>query len=307
MVILSSVIAHLENHNIRFKYKGDLNLSIDKFSTLENYKNSSVIWISDIKKIDLDLLVKTNDLLIVTVPEYEFELSKIFENVMYGDNSKEIFFTILADFIYTSPEITGQKTNSIIKAKNIGKNVIIGFNCYIGNEVEIGDDVIIKNNVSIESKVKIGDRTIIHSGVVLGTDGYGFFQNSDGQNIRVPHFGGIIIGSDVEIGANTCIDRGTLEDTRIGNNVKIDNLCHIAHNVMIEENVCVIALSMIAGSVILKKNAYIAPSSSIRNQVTIGENSVVGLGAVVVKDVEKNVVVAGVPAKIIRVRNDALV
>jgi len=82
--------------------------------------------------------------------------------------------------------------------------------------------------------------------------------------------------------------------------VKIDNLCHIAHNVVIKENCNVIALSMLAGSVILEKNAYIAPGALVKNQLTIGENSLVGLGAVVIKNVEANKVVAGVPAKVIK-------
>lgn len=90
----------------------------------------------------------------------------------------------------------------------------------------------------------------------------------------------------------------------IGNNVKIDNLCHIAQNVVIEDNVNIIALSMIAGSVQIKENSYIAPTASVRNQLTIGKNITVGLGAVVVKDVEDNVIVAGVPAKAIHRSGD---
>jgi UDP-3-O-[3-hydroxymyristoyl] glucosamine N-acyltransferase len=90
---------------------------------------------------------------------------------------------------------------------------------------------------------------------------------------KAPHMGRVIIGNDVEIGANTCIDRGTLRDTIVGDNVKIDNLCHIAHNVIIEYNVSIIVLSTIAGSVILKENSYIAPSASVINQLTIDKRS----------------------------------
>lgn len=149
-------------------------------------------------------------------------------------------------------------------------------------------------------KVKIGCNTIIHSGVVIGTDGFGYFDNEDGLHEKVEHFGGVSIGDNVEIGANTCIDRGTLDDTYIGNNVKIDNLCHIAHNVTIEENSMVIALSMLGGSSTLKKNVYIAPGVMVMNQVTIGERSLAGMGAVVIKDVQNNKVVIGVPAKELR-------
>lgn len=190
--------------------------------------------------------------------------------------------------------------NSVVETNSIGKNVYIGHNCYIGKDVVIGDNVVIKNNVSIEGKVIIGNNAIIHSGVVIGSDGYGYYQDKEGRNIKVPHFGGVIIGENVEIGANTCIDRGTLDNTVIGNNVKIDNLCHIAHNVVIKDNCSVIALSMLGGSVVLEKDSYIAPGAIIKNQLKIGEKSLVGLGAVVIKDVEKNKVVAGVPAKVIK-------
>jgi len=116
----------------------------------------------------------------------------------------------------------------------------------------------------------------------------------------VPHYGGVVIGQNVEIGANTCIDRGTLDDTIIGNNVKIDNLCHIGHNCIIKDNSSIVALSMLGGSAIIEENSYIAPGVMIKNQLKIGENSLIGIGAVVIKDVEKNKVVAGVPAKVIR-------
>ena len=104
----------------------------------------------------------------------------------------------------------------------------------------------------------------------------------------------------MEIGANVCIARGTLADTIIECNVKIDNLCHIAHNVHIGKNCLVIAQSMLGGSSVLHDDVYVAPAAAIINQVEIGRNSLVGMGAVVTKSVEENKVVAGVPAKVLR-------
>jgi UDP-3-O-[3-hydroxymyristoyl] glucosamine N-acyltransferase len=190
--------------------------------------------------------------------------------------------------------------NSVIETIDFGKNVYIGHNCYIDKNVSIGDNVVIKNNVTIEGKVKIGNNTTIFSGVVIGSDGFGYYQDNNGINTKVSHYGGVIIGDNVEIGANTCIDRGTLDDTIIENNVKIDNLCHIAHNVIIRENSLVIALSMLGGSSVLERNSYVAPGVMVMNQLTVGENSLVGMGAVVIKNVEKNKIVAGVPAKVIK-------
>jgi UDP-3-O-[3-hydroxymyristoyl] glucosamine N-acyltransferase LpxD len=301
MIKIKSILEFLERQNIKFHYCGIENLEIDKFSSLDNTVSRSITWIKDVeKKSNLDHLKKNGveDLLVVC---NEFETSE-YQNINYifCSNPKEVYFTILNHVFNKEIVKNFISPKSVVETSNIGKDVYIGHNCYIGPDVSIGDNVRIKNNISIEGKVEIGDNSIISSGGIIGSDGYGYFQNEEGINIKVPHFGGVLIGKNVEIGANTCIDRGTLGDTIIGDNVKIDNLVHIAHNVVIEENVSVIALSMVAGSVLLKKNSYIAPSTSIRNQLTIGENSMVGLGAVVVKDVEDNVVVAGVPAKTIK-------
>ena len=137
----------------------------------------------------------------------------------------------------------------------------------------------------------------IEHGAVIGSDGYGYSRAKDGKIEPFPHIGGVHIEDDVYIGANTCIDRGSLGDTVIGKGSKIDNLVHIAHNVIIGENVMVIANSMIAGSVNVRNNSWIAPSASILNQKSIGEGSTVGIGAVVLKDVEAKTVVSGVPAR----------
>ena len=107
-----------------------------------------------------------------------------------------------------------------------------------------------------------------------------------------------MIGDNVEIGANTCIDRGTLGDTVIEDGAKIDNLCHIAHNVHLKKNSVIIALSMIAGSCVVEEGAWVAPCSAVREGRTVGKNSLVGLGSVVVKDVPEDTVVMGVPAKV---------
>ena len=238
------------------------------------------------------------------VNETNNNLSEIKGDFLVSYNSKELFFSIINKFFVEEKNKNYIGSSSVVETCEIGKNVYIGHNCYISPNTVIKDNVIINNNVVIEGDVLIGNDTIIYSGAIIGSDGYGYYKNEKGINVKVPHLGGVVIGSNVEIGANTCIDKGTLGNTIIEDNVKIDNLCHIAHNVHIEKNVNVIALSMIAGSVLLKENSYIAPSSSVKNQLTIGSDSIVGLGSVVVKDVEPSVVVAGVPAKVIRKLGD---
>ena len=166
--------------------------------------------------------------------------------------------------------------------------------------MEIGDNVFIENNVIIDNKVCIGENTIIHSGVVIGKEGFGYFKNDDGISIKVPHFGGVEIGHDVEIGANTCIDRGTLDDTIIGDYVKIDNLCHIAHNVIIGKRTKITAMSLLAGSSELGDECYLAPGVIVKNQVKIGARCIIGMGAMVLKDVEDQKVIVGSPGKVLR-------
>lgn len=299
-ISVEDIMRYLDKVNLEYKIAGNSKLMINRYSSLKNIENGSITWIKEIEKFNYTDLKGCSDLIIVSCEAIEIEINK--DNICFiiCRNPKEVFFTILEEF-FKQKEYRGFISgSSVVETKDIGNDAYIGHNCYIGKEVIIEDDVVIKNNVTIEGKVKIGRNTIIHSGVVIGTDGYGYFQNSEGKNMKVPHYGGVIIGRDVEIGANTCIDRGTLDDTVIGDNVKIDNICHIAHNVIIEENCSVIAISMLGGSVVLEKNSYIAPGAIIRNQIVVGENSLVGLGAVVTKDVESNKVVAGIPAKVIK-------
>jgi UDP-3-O-[3-hydroxymyristoyl] glucosamine N-acyltransferase len=218
-------------------------------------------------------------------------------NIIQCENPKETFFEILNRF-FVIPKKAGIELDSIVETQNIGTDVSIGHHCYICKDAIIGNNVSIKNNVIIECPAEIGDNTIIWSGVVIGTDGYGYYKKDDGINYKVPHFGGVKIGRNVEIGANTCIDRGVLVDTVIGNNVKIDNLCHIAHNVLIEDNVMITAMSALSGSSTVKENAYIAPGTLVLNQKTVGKNAFVGIGSVVIKNVQNSKAVFGVPARV---------
>ena len=154
------------------------------------------------------------------------------------------------------------------------------------------------NTINYDSSIP-GD--VITMGVCDGcNDGFQYIKDADGGLIKFPHFGNVILEDDVEIANNTCIDRGALSNTIIRKGVKIDNLVHIAHNVEIGENTQVIALSMIAGSVKIGKDCWISPSSCIKNQLTIGDNVLIGMGAVVISDVESDSIMVGNPAKLLR-------
>lgn len=181
----------------------------------------------------------------------------------------------------------------------IGENTHIGANCTIG-KCRIGANCVIHSNAVIYDNVQIGNYVIIHAGAVIGTEGLGCEKAEDGTWIKFPHLGGVIIGDNVEIGANSYVSRGALSDTVIGNGTKINGICFIAHNVVIGENVLITGCVMICGSVRIHDGANVSPGATIREQVTIGEESHIGLGAVVTKNIPANQIWIGNPARYLR-------
>lgn len=179
-------------------------------------------------------------------------------------------------------------------------SAVIGPFCVIGDDVTIREDVVISSHCFIGKNVFIGKRVNISSGVRIGNDGFGYIRDDNGIPVNFPHIGGVIIEDDVDIGANTCIDRGGLGNTHLKNGCKIDNLVHIAHNVIIGENAYVIANVMIGGSTVIGRNAYIAPSVTLRDVIKVEDNSLIGIGAVVTKNVPSGEVWVGSPARKLR-------
>lgn len=178
----------------------------------------------------------------------------------------------------------------------------IGADCYIGPYSVIGKAIIgrhtyIDSHVRIYDGVEMGHDCVIKSGAVLGGAGFGYEKDENGNRFRFPQIGQLIMGDYVEVGANTCIDRGALADTVIGNYTKINNLCHIAHNNKIGRNVMVTGCVNISGSNIIDDDVWIAPNSSIRGWVHIEEGATVGMGAVVVKDIPARETWVGNPAR----------
>lgn len=177
----------------------------------------------------------------------------------------------------------------------IGDNCVIYAGCYIGHGVEIGKNCKLYPNVSIREYAKIGNRTIIHNGTVIGSDGFGYVEEGDARQ-KVPQNGIVVIGEDVEIGANTTIDRARFGETRIGNGVKIDNLVQIAHNVHIGDNSVVVAQVGISGSTCIGEHVIIAGQAGLTGHLTIGSNVVIGAQSGVNKDVPPGTFVLGSPA-----------
>ncbi|HTS34312.1 MAG TPA: UDP-3-O-(3-hydroxymyristoyl)glucosamine N-acyltransferase [Candidatus Solibacter sp.] len=159
----------------------------------------------------------------------------------------------------------------------IGENTVIGEGCAIGAGVIVGRDCKIYPNVTIYPGTTLGDRVIVHAGAVLGSDGFGYVRDSKtGQYEKFPQVGKLAIEDDVEIGANTTIDRGALDETRIQRGAKIDNLVHIGHNCQIGEDVVIAAQTGLSGSIVIEKGAVLGGQVGIGEHARIGEGVMLG-------------------------------
>ena len=173
----------------------------------------------------------------------------------------------------------------IDKGAQIGERAEIGAGCYVGEGTRIGAHSRLCANVTVYWGCTIGKRCLLHSGVVIGADGFGF-ANEGGQWKKIPQLGGVVIGDDVEIGANTTVDRGTLDDTVIEDGAKLDNQIQIAHNVRIGANTAIAACVGIAGSAQIGRNCALGGASMIRGHITIVDNVTVSPGTVITKSLE---------------------
>ena len=204
--------------------------------------------------------------------------SVISENVTYGEQ------LYLGSFSYVGKNVT------------IGKNVKIYPNCFIGDNVSIGDNCIFFAGVKIYSETEIGNNCNFHSGCVVGSDGFGFAPTEEGTYNKIPQIGNVIIEDDVEIGANTTIDRATLGITLIRKGVKLDNHIQIAHNVEIGENTVIAAQTGIAGSTKIGSNCLIGGQVGIAGHLTIGNNVRVQAQSGIGKNIPDGEIIQGSPA-----------
>ena len=182
---------------------------------------------------------------------------------------------------------------SICEGSVIGNNVKIHSNCQIGENVIIGDNTIVFSNVSIYQQCKIGKNNIIHSGAIIGSDGFGFAPTKNNNYKKISQIGNVETSDNVEIGANTTIDRATMGSTKISEGVKLDNLIQIGHNVTIGENTVIAALVAIAGSSEIGKNCMIGGQSGIAGHLKIGDNVKIAGQTGVASNIEEGKTIQG--------------
>jgi len=226
-------------------------------------------------------------------------------------NPKFAFAQVLRVFapepkIYKGIHATAQIHDTAVLGDNvsvhasavIGENTVIGDNSvifpfvYVGDNVKIGSNCVIYPHVVLHDDTEIGNSVVIHSGSILGTDGFGYMFIED-RHYKIPQIGRVIIGDDVEIGANVTIDKARTGSTRIGRGTKIDNLVHIGHNCTIGDHSVIVAQVGISGSVNIGKGVILAGQAGVKDHVNIGDGAIVGAKSGVIGDVGPGQFVSG--------------
>ncbi|MFH7319997.1 UDP-3-O-(3-hydroxymyristoyl)glucosamine N-acyltransferase [Desulfurivibrio sp. D14AmB] len=182
------------------------------------------------------------------------------------------------------------------KGVRLGQRVAIGAGVAIGDQVEIGEEVVIHPNVTIYPRCRIGNRVIIHAGSVIGSDGFGYATTAQGKHVKRAHQGVVVVGDEVEIGANVCVDRATFGETVIGAGTKIDNLVQVGHNVEIGENCLLVAQVGIAGSTRLGKLVVLGGQAGIAGHLELADGVMVAGQSGVHNNQPAGARVAGYPA-----------
>jgi len=245
---------------------------------------------------DFDFRGKT----LIRVDDPKFAIARIAE---LFNPYQEVGFKGISEKAYIGNNVNLGKNVTIMPFASIQDNVKIGDNAvifsgvFIGYNSIIGNNVVLKSNVVIYPGTTIGDNVIIHAGSVVGSDGFGYVDR-EGTHYKIPHIGKVVIEDNVEIGANTCIDRAFIGETIIGKGTKIDNLVQIAHNVKIGKNTIIVSQAGIAGSTEIGNNVIIAGQAGIVDHSKIGDNVVIMAKAGVEdKEVPPNKILLGIPAR----------
>jgi UDP-3-O-[3-hydroxymyristoyl] glucosamine N-acyltransferase len=257
---------------------------IDNLSTIENAREGSITFLSNQKYFNL--LDNCKASAIVVDKEFKEDLKF---NFLKSDDPYITYATLSKIFKPESESLTPSVHESAVisELSSIGNNVHIGPNVVIGPNCIIQDNVTIHANCSIVKNVSISSNTLIHPGCVIGSDGFGFAPSQNGY-VKIEQLGCLKIGKNVEIGANCTIDRGAIDDTEIKDGVILDNLIHIAHNVILGENSAIAASCAIAGSTKIGKNFRMGGLSGVLGHLKICDNVSVGAHTLITKDIKES-------------------
>lgn len=291
---------------------GNEDVAVHKLSKIEEGEKGSLSFLSNPKYTKY---VYITDASIIIVNKSFLPEKEVNTTLIKVDDAYQAFSTLLEYYNQFKQDKSGIEAQSFIsESASIGDNLYLGAFAYIGDHAKIGNNVKIYPNVFIGDNVRIGDNTVIyagtkiyydsiignnceiHSGAVIGADGFGFAPNKEGEYNKVPQIGNVIIEDHVDIGAATTIDRATLGSTIIKKGVKLDNQIQVAHNVEIGENTVIAAQTGIAGSTKIGKNCMIGGQVGIVGHITIGNNVRVQAQTGIAKSVKDDEIIQGTPA-----------
>jgi len=293
---------------------GDQTIIIFGVASIEKAQTGDIVFVENSKFLEKALLSQAsaivlpkklvpkdfNQKVLILVDQAKLAFAQIINVIHPSIKVYSLIETtaIIANTAQLALDVSVGHHSIIGKKTKIGSCSVIGSHCVIGQEVEIGQECVIHSNVTIYDKVKILDRVVIHSGSVIGSDGFGYVFY-DGQYHKFPQIGDVIIESDVEIGSNVSIDRGALDSTVIGQGTKIDNLVQIAHNVKIGKT-CVLAAQVgVSGSSIIEDNVIVGGQVGIADHVRIESGAIIGAQAGIPtgKIIRRGLTVWGTPAR----------
>lgn len=291
---------------------GNPNAEVSKLSKIEEGDEGSLTFLANPKYINYIYTTKATVTIVNDsfIPEQEINTTLIKVEDAYAAFSKLLHFYNQVKLNKTGVEPQSFMSEGTKHGENlylgsfsyIGQNVVLGNNVkiypnsFIGDNVAIGNDVCVFAGAKIYSETVIGNNCIIHSGVIIGADGFGFAPNEEGEYDKVPQIGNVIIEDNVDIGANTTIDRATLGSTIIRKGVKLDNQIQIAHNVEIGKNTVIAAQTGVAGSTKIGENCMIGGQVGIVGHLTIGNNVRVQAQSGVTRNVKDGEILQGSPS-----------
>ena len=303
------------NEILKGELVGDTNRQIDGPEQLEKAGNNHITFIGSIKYVPL---WETSNACAAIVDE-KLAIEPGENRALIRVKNADLAMARLLEVFDPGPppfDVAIHPTAVVHETATIGAACKIGAGCYVGKDVVLGDAVVLFPNVTILDETKVGNSTVVwpgtvirerceigsycifHNNVSIGADGFGYRPAEDGRGlVKVPQIGNVVIGNGVEIGANSCVDRGKFSSTIIGDGCKIDNLVQIGHNSVMGRSCIMAGHSGLAGSVTLGDGVIIGGSASINDHVTIHSGGIVGGGSGVINDVPAGKTVLGYPAR----------
>jgi UDP-3-O-[3-hydroxymyristoyl] glucosamine N-acyltransferase len=267
------------------RVEGDENATVNTFAKIEEGKPGAISFLSNPKYIHH--IYETSSSVVLINEDVELEKT-VSPTLIRVKNAYESVARLLQLYESMKPKKTGIDSLAFVSpSAKIGKDVYIGPFTYVGENVEIGDGTRIYPNVTIYDGTRIGKQVTIHAGAVIGADGFGFAPNQEGYE-KIPQIGIVIIEDNVEIGANTCIDRSTMGQTIIHQGVKLDNLIQVAHNCEIGENTVMSAQAGMAGSTKIGAWCMVGGQAGFSGHITIADKTFVGAQSGVISNTKGN-------------------